>query len=127
MTKLDITPLTRFDPPSNRTAPSPAEARGLRRDDVRLLVANGERLTHARFGDLADHLDPGDLVVVNASQTVAGELDAVLAGRGASSGEVVVHVATDLRDGTWVVEIRTAPDAARAVLDATVGQTLTPA
>ena len=36
-----------------------------------------------------------------------------------------MHVATDLRDGTWVVEIRTAPDAAWAVLDAAAGQTLT--
>jgi S-adenosylmethionine:tRNA ribosyltransferase-isomerase len=63
-------------------------------------------------------------VVVNASQTVAGEVDATLTGDGASNGEVVVHVATDLRDGTWVVEIRTAPDAAWAVLDAAVGQTL---
>lgn len=125
MTKLDISPLTTFAPPGNRTAPSPAEARGLHRDDVRLLVAHGDRLRHANFGDLAEHLEPGDLVVVNASQTVAGEVDAVLAGHGASNGEVVVHVATDLRDGTWVVEVRTAPDAAWAVLDAAAGQSLT--
>jgi S-adenosylmethionine:tRNA ribosyltransferase-isomerase len=125
VTTIDIAPLTTFAPPGDRTAPSPAEARGLRRDDVRLLVAHGDRLTHARFGDLADHLEPGDLVVVNASQTVAGEVDAVLAGDGASNGEVVVHIATVLRDGTWVVEVRTAPDAAWAVLDATAGQTLT--
>ena len=125
MVTIDITPLTTFDPPGDRTAPSPAEVRGLRRDDVRLLVAHGEGLSHARFGDLADHLEPGDLVVVNASQTVAGELDAVLGGDGASNGAVVVHVATDLRDSTWVVEVRTAPDAAWAVLDAAAGQTLT--
>jgi S-adenosylmethionine:tRNA ribosyltransferase-isomerase len=124
MTTIDIAPLTTFVPPGDRTAPSPAEARGLGRDDVRLLVAHGERLTHARFGDLADHLEPGDLVVVNASQTVAGEVDAVLAGGGASDGDVVVHVATDLRDGTWVVEVRTSPDAAWAVLDGRAGQTL---
>lgn len=124
MTTIDITPLTTFDPPGERTAPSPAEARGLRRDDVRLLVAHGERLTHARFGDLAEHLDAGDLVVVNASQTVTGEMDAVLAGDGASEGDVVVHVATDLRDGTWVVEVRTSRDAAWAVLDGRAGQTL---
>jgi len=125
MATLDLAPLTTFDAPGHRTAPSPAEVRGLRRDDVRLLVAHGDRLTHARFGDLADHLEPGDLVVVNASQTIAGEVDARLAGDGAPRGAVVVHVATDLRDGTWVVEVRTAPDAARAVLDAEAGQTLT--
>jgi S-adenosylmethionine:tRNA ribosyltransferase-isomerase len=124
MTTIDITPLTTFVPPGDRTAPSPAEARGLGRGDVRLLVAHGERLTHARFGDLAGHLEPGDLVVVNASQTVAGEVDAVLAGGGASNGDVVVHVATDLRDGTWVVEVRTSPDAAWAVLDGRAGRAL---
>jgi S-adenosylmethionine:tRNA ribosyltransferase-isomerase len=120
MTKIDIAPLTTFAPPGNLTAPSPAEARGMRRDDVRLLVAHGNQVTHARFGELADHLEPGDLVVVNTSQTVAAELDAVLSGM-----KVVVHVATDLRDGTWVIEIRTSPDAARAVLDAGAEQTLT--
>jgi S-adenosylmethionine:tRNA ribosyltransferase-isomerase len=125
MTTIDIAPVTRFAPPGDRTAPSPAEARGLRRDDVRLLVAHGDQVTHGRFGDLAEHLEPGDLVVVNASQTVAGEADAVLSGDGASNGEVVVHVATDLRDGAWVVEVRTSPDAAWAVLDAAAGQVLT--
>ncbi|MEV7397006.1 S-adenosylmethionine:tRNA ribosyltransferase-isomerase [Aeromicrobium sp. NPDC092404] len=125
MSTIDIAPLTRFDPPGDRTAPSPAEARGLRRDDVRLLVADGEGLTHARFGDVSDHLDPGDLVVVNASQTVAGEVDGLLTGDGPVSGQVVVHVATDLRDGTWVIELRTAPDASRAVLDAATGQVVT--
>lgn len=119
MTTIDIAPLTRFAPPGTTTAPSPAEARGIRRDEVRLLVAHGNRTSHVRFGDLADQLDPGDLVVVNASQTVAAEADVRV-------GDVdrVVHVATDLRDGTWAVELRTAPDAARAVLDAGPGQVL---
>lgn len=121
MTMLDIAPLTTFEPPAGLTAPAPAEVRGLGRDDVRLLVATGERVSHSRFRDLADHLEPGDLVVVNASQTVAGEADARLTGGGAAR-DVVLHVATDLRDGTWVVELRTAPDAARAVLEATAGE-----
>lgn len=125
MTSIGITPLTVFAPPGEQTAPSPSEARGLRRDEVRLLVAHGSQVSHARFGDLADHLEPGDLVVVNASQTVAGELDAELSGEGYGREPVVLHVATDLRDGTWAVEIRTAPDATWAVLDARPGQALT--
>ena len=125
MTRIDIAPLTTFAPPGDQTAPSPSEARGLRRDGVRLLVARGSQVEHARFADLADHLEPGDLVVVNASQTVAAELDAELSGEGYGREDVVVHVATDLRDGTWVVEIRTAPDAAWAVLDSRPGQLLT--
>ena len=119
-TRLDISPLITFTPPGTRTAPSPPEFRGIARDDVRLLVADGDRVVHTHFRDLADQLDPGDLIVVNTSQTVAGEADARLSG-----GDVVVHVAMDLRDGTWVVEVRTAPDASRAVLDAVAGQVLT--
>ena len=121
VTTIDISPLITFTPPGERTAPSPAEARGIARDEVRLLVADGDRVRHTHFRDLADHLEPGDLIVVNTSQTVAGEVDARLS----DGSDVVVHVAMDLRDGTWVVEVRTAPDAARAVLDATPGQVLT--
>ena len=69
--------------------------------------------------DLDD--EPGDLIVVNTSQTVAGEADA----RMSDGRDVVLHVAMDLRDGTWVVEVRTAPDAARAVLDAAASEVLT--
>ncbi len=125
MAAITIGPLTKFAPPGDLTAPSPAEARGLRRDEVRLLVADGDRVTHTRFHDLAEHLEAGDLLVVNASQPVAGEVDARLSGGDAPAIAVVAHVAADLQDGTWVVEIRTAPDAARAVLGAHAGRVLT--
>ncbi len=124
-TTLGISPLITFTPPGERTAPSPAEFRGIARDEVRLLVADGDRVRHTHFRDLADHLEPGDLIVVNTSQTVAGEADARLSGGGRDTIDVVVHVAMDLRDGTWVVEVRTAPDASRAMLDAAPGQVLT--
>jgi S-adenosylmethionine:tRNA ribosyltransferase-isomerase len=117
MTALVERPTTRFPEPVSSTAPTPAEARGLARDEVRLLVARPGALTHARFRDLPEHLSPGDLVVVNDSATVAAEADAELLGR----GPVVLHAATGLDDGSWVVEIRTAPHAARAVLDARAG------
>lgn len=122
-TLMDLAPLTRFEPPGDLTAPAPAEARGTARDAVRLLVADGDRARHVLFRDLADQLDPGDLVVVNASQTVAGEADAVIGAGGRRRG-VVLHVAMDLRDGTWVVELRSAPDGARALLDAKPGQVI---
>ena len=56
------------------------------------------------------------MLVVNNSATVAAEVDAELDGRA-----VVLHVAHHLDDGDRVVELRTAPDAARAVLDARPG------
>lgn len=55
-------------------AAEPPEARGLRRDDVRLLVSDVRRdsITHARFHDLAQWLAPGDMLVVNTSATMKG-------------------------------------------------------
>src|SRR6185295_7610013 len=47
-------------------AHEPSEARGLRRDEVRLLVSPGsDAPVHARFRDLPAHLRKGDLLVVN--------------------------------------------------------------
>jgi len=59
--------------------------------------------------------------VVNDSATEARELDATLAGR----GPIVLHLAQRLRDDAWAVELRTAPDAQRAVLDAAEGDVVT--
>ena len=114
-------PTTVFTAPAEAFAPAPAEARGLDRDAVKLLVARPEGVTHTRFRDLPRELRAGDAVVVNNSATVAGELDAV----GDRRGPVVLHTATPLDDGGWVVEIRTAPDAARAVLDGEPGERFT--
>ena len=115
-------PHTVFRVTDDLTADAPPEARGLGRDGVRLLVASespsgGVHISHTTFSAIGDHLAPGDLLLVNNSATVAGEVDGRVAGR----GRVVVHVATELDDCTWVVELRTAPDAARSVLDAHVG------
>jgi S-adenosylmethionine:tRNA ribosyltransferase-isomerase len=111
-------PHTVFRDTHDLTADAPPEARGLARDRVRLLVATesagGTTVVHTTFDHLDDHLRPGDLLLVNNSATVAAEVDGRLGGRGA----VVVHVGTELDDCTWVVELRTAPDATRPVLDA---------
>ncbi|MFB9312123.1 S-adenosylmethionine:tRNA ribosyltransferase-isomerase [Nocardioides plantarum] len=119
MTTLTEVPTTTFTAPA--FAPAPAEARGSRRDATRLLVARPTGVTHAAFHDLADHLHAGDLVVVNDSATVAGQADA----RSTRHGAVVVHAAAPLDDGTWVIEVRTAPAAALPVLDAQPGDRLT--
>lgn len=121
MSLLAERPTTRFTAPSGTFAPAPAEARGLARDAVRLLVAGPDGVEHARFRDLPAHLRAGDLLVVNNSATVAGQLDAQLRGRGAGR-PVVLHVGARLPGGDRVVELRTAPDAARALLDASPGQ-----
>jgi S-adenosylmethionine:tRNA ribosyltransferase-isomerase len=114
MTLLHETPHTHFG--ASAFAPRPAEARGLARDEVRLLVATPDGLSHGRFRDLPAHLRAGDVLVVNTSATVAAEVDADLDGN-----PVVLHVAHRLDDGDRVVELRTAPDASRSLLDARAG------
>jgi S-adenosylmethionine:tRNA ribosyltransferase-isomerase len=121
MTAITPAPLTHIDAPRRRAAAAPPEERGLARDEVRLLVATDEGVTHAQFRDLPAYLRPGDLVVVNNSATLAAQLDGRRS-RGDGHEPVVVHAATRLDDATWVVEVRTAPDAARAVLDLESGE-----
>jgi len=114
MSLLAERPTTAFTVPPGAFADAPAESRRIPRDRVRLLVATPGGVVHDRFRSLPELLRAGDVVVVNDSATVAGQLDAELAGR----GPVVLHLATPLADGTWVVELRTAPHAQRAILDA---------
>ncbi len=118
MLASNLTPRTQFDNPDQLTAAEPPEHRGLTRDGVRLLVAAETGITHARFRDLQRFVDPGDLLVVNNSATIAAELDALRRG----GGDAVLHVATELDDGSWVVELRSAPDAAKPILDAAPGE-----
>jgi S-adenosylmethionine:tRNA ribosyltransferase-isomerase len=110
-------PRTRFAPPPGTTAAEPPEQRGLRRDGVRLLVATKWGIAHTRFAQIGNHLRPGDVLVVNTSATVPGQLDGRRAG-----APVVVHVANRLADGTRVVELRTPPYAAAPVLDGRAGE-----
>ena len=72
------------------------------RDAVRMLVARGDgSLVHARFRELPELLEPGDLVVVNTSGT--------LPGGAAARTALDVHLSTPLPGGPpdrWVVELR---------------------
>jgi len=100
---------TTFTLPDELSATEPAEARGLARSDVRLLVAGPDVVTHTRFRSLAEQLTPGDLVVVNTSATSA----AALAGTRPDGREVAVHVSSPLAGNTFVVELRCADGSCR--------------
>jgi S-adenosylmethionine:tRNA ribosyltransferase-isomerase len=96
--------------PGALEAREPPEARGLRRDDVRLMVArrgDGE-IEHARFRDLPAFLTPGDVLVVNDSATLPAAVDA----RTARGEAVELRFATPapaLPARTWwIVELRDA-------------------
>ena len=108
-----------LDTDTGIAAAEPPEARGVARDGVRLLVGTPSGVTHTHFDRLADHLNPGDLLVVNTSATVPGQLDGWR-----RTGPVVVHVANRLADGSRVVELRSAPAAAAPVLDGAAGETV---
>ena len=95
MTVLD------FRLPSDLEAGAPPP----RRDLVRLLVARPGGVSHAEFADIGTQLEPGDLVVVNTSATLAAAVDGVMITAGVTT-QVTVHFATALDDGTWVVEVR---------------------
>ena len=101
---------TTFALPTDAEATAPPEWHGLERDEVRLMAVRPGRLTSARFRDLPDLLEPGDLVVVNTSATFPGRLDALRA----DGVTVPLHVSQALDDGEWVVEVRrpgnTGPD-----------------
>jgi S-adenosylmethionine:tRNA ribosyltransferase-isomerase len=81
----------RFRLPPELEAAAPPEARGLRRDHVRLLLV--DRATgaaeHHRFHELPWLLEPGDLLVVNDSRT----LPASLLGRTAAGAPLEVRLA----------------------------------
>ena len=102
--------------PEGRVATWPPEARGLPRDGVRMLVASAaDGLTHRRAYQLPAALRPGDLVVVNTSDT----LPAALRGVTPTGERVLVHLSTvdpaagivpdralAARRSPWVVELR---------------------
>jgi S-adenosylmethionine:tRNA ribosyltransferase-isomerase len=103
-----------FTLPAELEAREPPEARGLRRDQVRLLVSSGDgdRPVHAHFADLPDLLQPGDLLVVNDSAT----LPAALTARRSDGSELALHFSTRLPGGLWVVEPRQATAASGEAL-----------
>jgi len=106
-----------FTVPAGAEARMPPERRGLARDAVRLLVARPGRVTHTRFRGLPVHLDRGDLVVVNTSATLAAALRVWREVRHGS----LMHVAGELDDGAWIVELR-ASDNLGAADDVRVGE-----
>ncbi len=113
----------RFELPARHSAAEPPEARGLARDDVRLMVSYraDDRVTHARFRDLAAFLDPGDLVVVNTS----GTMNAALRATRRDGAPLELHLSTHLPADLWVVEPRQLDgETTRPLYTVTPGETL---
>jgi len=92
-----------FELDAAHEAHEPPEARGIPRDGVRLLVSLDEsEPIDTRFTELAELLEPGDLLVVNTSATIPAALD----GRLPSGEPIAVHLSGVLPGGLWLVEPR---------------------
>jgi S-adenosylmethionine:tRNA ribosyltransferase-isomerase len=93
-----------FELPSDLEAAEPPEARGFGRGDVRMLVGHvgSGSLVSSSFRRLPEFLEPGDLVVINASGTIPAALDST----GPDGTRIAVHLSTQLDDGRWIVEPR---------------------
>jgi S-adenosylmethionine:tRNA ribosyltransferase-isomerase len=111
------TAAARVELPERLEAHEPPEARGLRRDEVRLMVASrhDESIVHTRFHELSRFLSEGDLVVVNNSATLPAALPAERA-----DGEVLeLRLSTPAPNSEdtswWRVEFRRGDDPFRDV------------
>jgi S-adenosylmethionine:tRNA ribosyltransferase-isomerase len=93
-----------FSLPPELEASAPPEARGLRRDQVRLMVSNfsTNQVRHNRFYHLDKYLDEGDVIVINTSRT---RNSALLALREDGTA-VELHLSTHFDDNLWTVEVR---------------------
>jgi S-adenosylmethionine:tRNA ribosyltransferase-isomerase len=109
--------------PPELEAGEPPEARGLARDEVRLMISYGvdDRVVHTRFRALPEFLAPGDLLVINTS----GTLNAALEATRADGTPLELHLSTRLPAGVWLVEVRRPDGGASApFLHALAGETL---
>lgn len=93
-----------FQLPPDLEAGEPPEARGLARDQVRLMVSYmaNDALEHRRFRELPEVLRPGDLLVINTS----GTLKAALPATRRQGAPLELHLSTRLPADLWIVEVR---------------------
>ncbi len=112
--RLPLTGSLEFDLPPALEAGAPPEARGLARDEVRLMVsyftrqpgATADRIVHSQFRDLPCFLNAGDVLVINTS----GTLNAALPAQRANGAPLQLHLSNRLAAQTWVVELRQLAD-----------------
>jgi S-adenosylmethionine:tRNA ribosyltransferase-isomerase len=113
-----------FSLPAELEASAPPEARGLRRDEVRLMVSHTstDDVSHTRFYQLANYLEQGDVIVVNTSRTRNSALLATRADGSALEVHLSIHFDADL----WTVELRNLTEMGKTkhLDDAQPGETL---
>jgi S-adenosylmethionine:tRNA ribosyltransferase-isomerase len=112
-----------FELPPELEAGEPPEARGLGRDEVRLMVSHyrDDRIVHTRFRHIGEHLAAGDVLVINTS----GTLNAALNATRTDGMPLELHLSTRLPADLWVVELRQVEGgASRPFYEAEAGERL---
>lgn len=93
-----------FDLPYQLECAKPTEKRGIRRDEVRLMVShyNSDQVFHTDFYKLDQFMQAGDVLIVNTSGTLKAALEGFLA----DGKKVRIHFSTQISLDRWVIEIR---------------------
>jgi len=93
-----------FHLPRDLEAGEPAEARGLSRDQVRLMVSwvGTGKIEHTEFREFPEYLASGDVLLLNLSST----LNAALPVNSLDGSSFELHLSTRLPADLWVVELR---------------------
>jgi S-adenosylmethionine:tRNA ribosyltransferase-isomerase len=105
-----------FERPPELAATQPAAARGRTRDQGRLLVSTPRGHQHARFSDLGQFLQAGDLLIVNRSATLPASLPASVNGF-----NFTLNLSTNYGSGLWLAEPRLSPAQPGSVPNLTQG------
>lgn len=122
-----LLPGIEFELPDDLAAHEPPEARGLSRDEVRLMVSRvGENdISHTTFTHLPEFLSAGDALVINTSATINAAFDAVRHVHGLPN-RIRLHLSTPLLGSRWVIELRRAsPKGSMPLLEAVAGERIT--
>jgi S-adenosylmethionine:tRNA ribosyltransferase-isomerase len=106
--KLPLGRALDFVLPPDLEAAEPPEARGLSRDEVRLMVSylGDNRVVHSTFRRIDLFLEAGDVLVINTS----GTLNAALPVSRANGQKLELHLSTHLPGDRWTVEVRQPED-----------------
>ena len=93
-----------FNVPPELEASEPPEARGLARDEVRLMVSyyHTDRVVHSQFRDIVCYLQAGDVLVINTS----GTMNAAIPATRSDGTRLELHLSTRLPADLWSVEVR---------------------
>lgn len=93
-----------FELPEELEAGEPPEARGISRDQVKLMVSyiQNNHIEHTIFRDFPKFLEPGDILVINTSGTMNATLPVIH-----NDGlPLELHLSTRLPGAKWIVELR---------------------